>query len=74
VGKKKITKRDRRFGRKIRRLRKKAGLTQEQLAEKMGLSIPSIGYIEMGKHFPKPKNLYKIAKALGVKVGELFPF
>lgn len=71
---KRITCRDRRFGKRIKRLRERADLTQEQLAEKTSLSTPSIGYIEIGKHFPRLKNLQKIAKALGVRVKDLFPF
>lgn len=63
-----------RLGRHIQKLRKRAGLTQEKLAESIGISTTEIGYIELGKHFPRPENLKKIAKALGTKVSDLFPF
>ena len=38
------------YGSRIRSLRKKRGLTQEQLAEKMNVSTPYIAKIETGKH------------------------
>lgn len=71
---KKITKDDERFGKRVAKFRKEAGLTQEELAERIGLSTVQVGYIEMGKHLPRAKNLRKIAKVLGKKVGELFPY
>ena len=37
------------YGSRIRSLRKKRGLTQEQLAEKMNVSTPYIAKIETGK-------------------------
>ncbi len=69
-----VTKRDIRLGRTIRRFRKKAKLTQEQLAEKTQLSITHIGYLEIGHHRPSLKTLHKIATVLKVKVNELIPY
>ena len=69
-----ITKKDVRFGRNIQRIRKKAGLTQEELAEKTGLSTTYIGYIEIGQKRPILRTLNKIATALGVKVRDLIPY
>lgn len=68
------TKRDYRLGRKIQRIRKEKGLTQEKLAEKVGVSTTWIGYIETGYKRPNLKMIYKIANALGVKVKDIFPF
>ncbi len=56
----------------IKQLRKQAGLTQKQLAEKAGLSIASIQGYEQGKYTPKIETLSKIAKALDVSVESLF--
>ena len=70
----KITKRDYRLGKKIQRIRKEKGLTQEKLAEKVGASTTWIGYIETGYRRPNLKMIYKIANALGVKVKDIFPF
>ncbi len=68
------TKRDYRLGRKVQKLRKKKGLTQEKLAEKIGVSTTWIGYIETGFRRPNLKLIYKIASVLGVKVKDIFPF
>lgn len=51
--------------------RKKAGITQEKLAEKADLSTVFISRIERGVESPSVDNLVKIAKALRVKVTDL---
>ncbi|MCF6256049.1 MAG: helix-turn-helix domain-containing protein [Gammaproteobacteria bacterium] len=62
------------FGKRLKTLRKQAGLTQEQLAEATGLTIESISNIERGLFGPKFDNLEKIANEIGVEVKELFQF
>ena len=62
------------LGRRVKKLRKQLGITQEGLAEKAGLSINFIGLFERGKNAPSLKTLQKIASALGVKIEELFRF
>jgi len=42
------------------------------LAEKTGCSTTLIGNIEINRRFPSPNNINRIAKALGVKVADLF--
>ncbi len=71
---KKITEQDYRLGRKIQRIRKVKGLTQEQLAEKIKVSTTFIGYVETGYRRPNLKMIYKIARALDAKVKDIFPF
>ncbi len=71
---KKITKQDYRLGREIQKIRQQKGVTQEQLAEKIGVSTTWIGYIETGYRRPNLKMIYKIAGALGVKVKGIYPF
>lgn len=51
---------------KIKNQRKAAGLTQKQLAEKVGLSEPAIRMYELGKREPNAAVLAKIGKALDV--------
>lgn len=63
-----------RLGMRIREERKKNKFTQEKLAERVGLSVDYIGYIERGKQTPYLKTLERIAKVLGVEVYELFLF
>lgn len=62
------------LGARIQEERKKARLTQEQLAERVDLSVNYIGYIERGKQAPYLKTLERIADALGIEVYELFLF
>lgn len=70
----KVTKQDLRLAKHIQKMRKKSGLTQEDVAEKTKKSVTWIGYIESGYRIPNLKLLYKIAKALKIKVKDLFPF
>jgi transcriptional regulator with XRE-family HTH domain len=62
------------LGRRIRQLRKIRTMTQEQLGEKAGVDYKYLGGIERGERNPSTENLAKIAKALGVKIHELFVF
>jgi transcriptional regulator with XRE-family HTH domain len=62
------------LGRHIQKLRKMQGITQEQLAERIGTSTPWIGLIETGRAMPNMKMLQKLARALQVKVKDLIPF
>lgn len=55
----------------IKFLRKKAGLTQKQLADKTNLSIATIQGYEQGKYAPKTDALYKLRKALNCNINEL---
>lgn len=68
-----ITNRDRQLANRIKRLRKQRGLTQEQLAEQVGVTAKYIQYLEAAKYRPSLKLLYKLADKLGVKIGDLFP-
>lgn len=60
------------LAKKIRQYRKEAGLTQEVMAEKLGLSAKYIQFIENGRRSPSLKVVYKIAKILRVDVCRLF--
>lgn len=68
----KVTNKDLKFGRKIQRVRKGVGLTQEQLADATRLSTTFIGLIETGRRKPSLKTLQKIASALKVDIKDLF--
>lgn len=56
---------------KVKQLRKIKGLTQEALAEKIGVSRNYYTLLESGKRNGGLKTLRKIADALGVKVWEI---
>ncbi len=62
------------LGLRIREIRKQNKLTQEQLAEKIGIEIPSLSNIENGKNYPNSETIEKIAMGLNVQIFELFIF
>jgi transcriptional regulator with XRE-family HTH domain len=61
------------LGNRLRQLRQAAGLTQQALAFKSGLSITNIIHIERGR-IPNPRlfTMKAIALALGCKVDDFF--
>ena len=60
------------FGKRFAELRRSRKLTQEQLAEKAGITPLSIGFIEQGRRWPRLSTLHKLAKCLGVSLSEFF--
>lgn len=58
-------------GRRIRELRQKRGLTQEQLALRSGVTRPILNEVENGKRGLLFERLYDIAEALDVPASEL---
>lgn len=59
---------------RIKELRARHNLTQEQLAEKVGVRRETILFIESGKYNPSLKLAFQIAKVLDSKVEDLFFF
>lgn len=59
------------LGLKIRKVRNEKGLTQEELAEKSGLSAPYIGIIERADKVPSIETLVKIASTLDISIDYL---
>ena len=57
---------------RIRKYRHEIGLTQEELAEKVGVSRVYIGYVEQGRNTPSLEILEKIAKSLKVSLRDIF--
>jgi putative transcriptional regulator len=49
-------------------------MTQEQLAEKAGVTRQTIIAIEGGKYAPSLELAFKIALAFGVPIGEVFSY
>ena len=63
------------LGKRIKELRKKKGLSQEQLAEKVGFETSnSISNVENGYNYPSIQNLEKILKVLGTNFQSVFTF
>lgn len=59
------------LGKNIRQERKRLNLTQEDLAERVGISRAYMGYIEQGRNAPSLEVLQKIAKSLKVSLKDL---
>ena len=60
------------FVQNLRKYRRKSGLTQEQLAEKVNVSTHHIGMIELSRNNPTLELVERIARALNIKTYELF--
>jgi transcriptional regulator with XRE-family HTH domain len=60
------------LGKNIQKLRKERKMTQDQLAEKVGIDPKNISKIETGINYPTPETIEAIAKALNVEIYELF--
>ncbi len=58
----------------IRKLREVKGLTQEELAYKVGMKISYVTKLEASKHFPRVDTMYRIAKAFEITLTELLSF
>ena len=56
------------IGSNIQSRRRAIGLTQEQLAERSGVSRVTINRIERGKLNPSMKTLSRLARAMGKQV------
>ena len=59
-------------GERIKKLRKEKGMTQKELAKKLGFSPSHLGQYENGYRNPKPSTVKKIADALEVPVSQIF--
>ena len=69
-----MTEFQKKFGARVKELRKRRGLTQENLAEKINIGIRSLGKIETGHSFPSCETLEKLIIALDTNNSELFDF
>ena len=59
------------IGDNIRRIRKEQGLTQQQLAEKAGVSVHYVSAIERGGQTPSLTTLGRLSRALGIGIALL---
>lgn len=60
------------FGKRVAEIRRKRGLTQEQLAELAEMTTLSLGFIEQGRRWPRLATIHRLANCLEVSVSELF--
>jgi transcriptional regulator with XRE-family HTH domain len=62
------------LGKRIQKQRRKAGLTQEKLAEMAELSLKHLGELERGRGNPSFSSIESVARALGISVQEMFGY
>lgn len=62
------------LGQRIKTLRKRAKLNQEDVAERVGIDVKSLSRIESGRHFPALETLESIAAVLGCPLIDFFDF
>ncbi len=58
-------------GKRIRELRKNSGMTQQQLAQKLGISNSAVGMYEQGRREPDGEMLLRLCKVFDVSADEL---
>lgn len=61
----------RRIGANLRRARKRANLSQEELAVRASLHRTAVGQLERGERVARADTLVKLAGSLGIPPGEL---
>ena len=62
------------FGKKIKNISKSRKLTQEKLAETIGIEPAHLCKMENGTHFPSLKTLLKLVNILEIEITDLFTF
>ena len=62
------------LGKKLKEIRKDKSLTQEELAEKVSIHPTYVCKLESGKNNVSIKMLFKISRALKVKLSDIFEF
>jgi transcriptional regulator with XRE-family HTH domain len=60
------------FGRNLAHCRKRADLSQEELAVRASLHRTAVGQLERGERVARVDTVVKLAGSLGVAAGELF--
>ncbi|MCL2685766.1 MAG: helix-turn-helix transcriptional regulator [Candidatus Bathyarchaeota archaeon] len=59
---------------RMKEYREKNGITQEQLAKKVGVARQTILFMEKGKYNPSLRLAYQISRELNAKIDDLFSF
>lgn len=59
---------------RIKELRSKLGITQEELASRAGVRRETIVFLEQGKYNPSLKLAHDVADVLGTSIDKLFIF
>jgi transcriptional regulator with XRE-family HTH domain len=59
------------LGRAVEELRREAGLTQEELADRMHSEFPPVGKLERGASNPTFSSLLRLARGLDIQLSEV---
>ncbi len=62
------------FGKNLRKIRRRKDLTQEKLAETLGVSVEFVSNMERGVNAPSFETIEKIASAFDLPAAQLFDF
>ena len=62
------------FGRKLRSIRKRRDMTQEQFAELLDISVDFLSLVERGLNAPSFESIEAFSITLGISVRDLFDF
>lgn len=60
------------FAINLKRFRETRGYTQEELAHRVGVTMPALQNWEYQKKWPKAESIDRLAKVLGVSISDLF--
>lgn len=58
------------FGAFIQKHRNAKGYTQQEVAEKLGITLKSVSYFECGLTYPSQENIFKLAEFLDMSLDE----
>ena len=61
-----------RFGNAIRAIRRREGISQEELADRCGLHRTYVSDVELGKRNVSLENIDRLSRALNITLVELF--
>ena len=62
------------IGQRIKEIRTKRGLTQDELSAKTGIALSTICRLENGVNMPREENLETLSKVLDVGIDAFFKF
>jgi transcriptional regulator with XRE-family HTH domain len=62
------------FGKKLRSIRKRRGMTQQQFAELLDISIDFVSLVERGLNAPSFESIEAFSIILGIPVRDFFDF
>ncbi|ANU53019.1 helix-turn-helix transcriptional regulator [Acutalibacter muris] len=63
---------DKKFGNRFKECRESLRLTQEDLADMIGISVQYISYVERGKRYPRYDKMILLLDALEISADEVF--